>query len=139
AGEYAAEWTVQGMSPAQRALVKAMPQWLRQRLVLRMARQIGAGSYKGRRGLSRLRRGTANVEVRESIFCTVREPVHQPLCGFYVSAVTRLFLLFELSGRTEVVSCRGTGGASCVLTIVLGGDEAGVTSGAAADTTVARV
>src|SRR5215213_3023399 len=34
AGEYAAEWTVQGMPPAERALVKAMPHWLRQRMVL---------------------------------------------------------------------------------------------------------
>src|SRR5437867_13029031 len=40
AGDYAAEWTVQAMPPAERALVKAMPHWLRQRLVLRLARRI---------------------------------------------------------------------------------------------------
>src|SRR5260370_4000244 len=35
AGEYAAEWTVQSMSPVQRALIRTAPNWLRDRLVLR--------------------------------------------------------------------------------------------------------
>ena len=47
----------------------------------------------------------------------MREPVQHPLCGFYASAVTRSFLLFDPTGRTEVVACRGTG-ATCVLAIV---------------------
>src|SRR5262245_63936820 len=40
AGEYAAEWTVQSMSPVQRTLIKASPSWLRGRLVLRLAGQL---------------------------------------------------------------------------------------------------
>jgi hypothetical protein len=139
AGEYAAEWSVQGLPPTERALVNASPNWLRQRLVLRLARRVVLGSYKGSRVLARIGRGTANVELRESIFCTVREPVQQPLCGFYAAAVTRLFLLFELGGHTEVVSCRAKGGASCLLKIVIGADEACETSDAAADAPVARV
>src|SRR5947208_7047960 len=35
AGEYAAEWTVQSMTPMQRSAVRSMPEWLRRRLVLR--------------------------------------------------------------------------------------------------------
>src|SRR5215212_2252311 len=35
AGEYAAEWTVQSMTPFRRALVKASPGWLRTRMTLR--------------------------------------------------------------------------------------------------------
>src|SRR5579872_1284070 len=31
AGEYAAEWTVQSMSPFQRSLIRAAPTWLRDR------------------------------------------------------------------------------------------------------------
>ncbi len=61
-----------------------------------------------------------------SIFCTVREPVPLPLCGFYAAALTRLFRLFDLNGRAEVVACRGTGGSSCLLKVALvGHDEAG--------------
>src|ERR1051325_2138377 len=33
AGEYAAEWTVASMSPVQRMLIRAAPNWLRGRLL----------------------------------------------------------------------------------------------------------
>src|SRR4029450_1277963 len=45
AGEYAAEWTVQAMPPMRRSLLKAMPQWLRRRLVLRLAGQVVRATY----------------------------------------------------------------------------------------------
>ncbi len=119
AGEYAAEWTVESMPPIQRALVKATPAWLRGRLALRLASRLVRSSYRGSRAVSRLRRGTANVKVRESIFCTVREPVPQPLCGYYASAFTRLLALFNMRAHAEVVACRGTGEPTCVLKVAL--------------------
>src|SRR3954451_15285831 len=82
AGEYAADWTVQSMPPIQRAIIKAAPAWLRGRILLRMARQLVRSSYQGSRAISRLRKGTARVDVRASVFCTVREKVPHPLCGF---------------------------------------------------------
>ena len=82
AGEYAAEWTVQSMPPAQRALLKASPLWLRRRILLRLARRLVRNSYTGSRAVSRLRHGTASIDLRASVFCSVREPVPQPLCGF---------------------------------------------------------
>lgn len=119
AGEYAAEWTVQSMSPMQRAVIRAVPAWLRGRLLLRLAGQLVRSSYRGSRVISRLRRGTARIDVRASIFCTVREPVPQPLCGFYAAAFTRLLLLFNMRACAEVVACRGTGEATCVLKVAL--------------------
>jgi hypothetical protein len=120
AGEYAAEWTVQAMGSSHRALLASTPGWLRQRLVLRLARRVVLSTNPGNCAISPLREGTADVEVTGSIFCTVREPVLRPLCGFYVSALRRLFRLFDLNGRVEVVACRGTGGSTCVLKIALG-------------------
>jgi predicted hydrocarbon binding protein len=76
-------------------------------------------SYQESRAVFRLRRGTASIDVRASIFCTVREPVLQPLCGFYAAAFTRLLALFNLGGRTEVVTCRGTGEPTCVMKVAL--------------------
>jgi predicted hydrocarbon binding protein len=72
---------------------------------------------------ARVRRGTAKVDVRASVFCSVREPVTHPLCGFYAAAFTRLMALFNLSSRASVVACRGTGEPSCVLTIALTNGE----------------
>jgi bacteriochlorophyll 4-vinyl reductase len=117
AGEYAAEWTVQSMSPAQRSLIRAAPNWLRDRLLLRVSGQLVRSTYGGSRVVSRLRRGTASLDVRASLFCTVRERVPKPLCGFYAAAFTRLMSLFNVPARAEVVACRGTGEPTCILRI----------------------
>src|SRR6266852_362397 len=117
AGEYAAEWTVQSMPPIQRGLIKAAPVWLRGRLLVRLASRLVRSSYQGSRAVSRLRRGTASIDVRASIFCTVREPVPQPLCGFYAAAFTKLLSLFNMPARAEVVACRGTGETTCLLKV----------------------
>jgi predicted hydrocarbon binding protein len=119
AGEYAAEWTVESMTPFQRTVVRTAPPWLRGRLLVRLARGLVRNSYSGSRVVSRLRHGTARVDVRASIFCTVREPATQALCGFYAAAFTRLLTLFNLPARAEVIACRGTGEATCVLRIAL--------------------
>ncbi|MBI4487066.1 MAG: hypothetical protein HY655_13740 [Acidobacteria bacterium] len=124
AGEYAAEWTVASMPAARRALIKAAPAWLRGRLILRLARELVRSSFRGNRAISRLRKGTASVEVRASIFCTVREPTPEPLCGFYAAALTRLMTLFSMPARAEVVACRGTGEPTCVLKIALNNGRA---------------
>jgi bacteriochlorophyll 4-vinyl reductase len=121
AGEYAAEWTVQSLPPVRRAMIKAAPPWLRARLLVRLARQLVRDTYQGSRAIARVRRGTASVDVRASIFCTVREPVAHPLCGFYAAAITKLLALFDVDGRTQVVTCRGTGEATCLLKVALNG------------------
>ncbi|OFV94100.1 MAG: hypothetical protein A3H95_16585 [Acidobacteria bacterium RIFCSPLOWO2_02_FULL_64_15] len=123
AGHYAADWTAVSMSPVHRALVKAAPAWLRGRLLLRLAGQLVRSTYRGSRAVSRMRRGTASVDLRASIFCTVRERVPQPLCGYYAAAFTRLLTLFSLPARAEVMACRGTGEATCTLRVALAGTD----------------
>src|SRR5262249_13377291 len=103
AGEYAAEWTVASMSPVECAIIRAAPTWIRARLSLGLARRLVRKSYQGSRAISRLRRGTARIDVRASIFCTVREPVPGPLCGYYAAAFTKLLVMFNLRASTEVV------------------------------------
>src|ERR1051326_6425617 len=88
AGEYAAEWTVDSMPPLRRSFIRAMPLWVRSRLMLRLSKQLVRESYSGSRAISRLRRGMASVDVRASIFCTVRDPVPQPLRAFYAAPLT---------------------------------------------------
>jgi bacteriochlorophyll 4-vinyl reductase len=119
AGEYAAEWMVQSMSPIQRGFLRAAPAWLRSRLLLRVAARLVRNTYRGSRLIAHMRRGTASLDVRASLFCTVREPVPHPLCGFYAAAFTRLLALFNLEARTDVIACRGTGEARCAMTLAL--------------------
>jgi hypothetical protein len=117
AGQYAAEWTVESMPRVRRAAILAAPPRLRRRLLLRLGGHLVRESYPGSRVVASMRHGTARIDVRASIFCTVRHPVEHPLCGFYAAAYTRLLALFNLSHRAEVVACRGTGEPSCVLAI----------------------
>jgi bacteriochlorophyll 4-vinyl reductase len=123
AGEYAADWTVQSMPPFQRATIKAAPVWLRSRLLLGLARRLVRSSYKGSRAISRLRGRTARVELRASVFCTVREKVPHPLCGFYSAAFTRLLALFDIGASTEVIACRAAGEVTCILNVSLANSQ----------------
>jgi hypothetical protein len=123
AGEYAADWTVQSMRPIQRSMIKAAPLWLRRRILLRLSRRLVQSSYKGSRAISRLRAGTARVELRASVFCTVRERVPHPLCGFYAAAFTRMLALFDIGASAEVIGCRATGEATCLLNVSLANSQ----------------
>jgi len=121
AGEYAADWTIDSMPRVERAFIRAMPAWVRGRLLLRLARRLVRNSYDGSGATVRVRRGTARIDVRASIFCTVRERVPQPLCGFYAAAFERLLARFNLQSRAVVLACRGTGETTCVLMVALPG------------------
>jgi predicted hydrocarbon binding protein len=119
AGQYAAEWTVESMPPFRRAALKVAPIWLRSRMLLRLAQELVRNCYTGSRAIFRVRGGRMSMDLRASIFCTVREPASQPLCGFYAAALTRLLTLFDLNVRAEVVSCRGTGNPTCLMSIAM--------------------
>jgi len=53
---------VQSMPPMQRAMIKALPVWLRSRMLLRLAQQLVHSSYTGSRAIARLRKGTASFD-----------------------------------------------------------------------------
>jgi hypothetical protein len=119
AGEYAAEWTVESMGSLERSMLKRAPDLLRPRLVLRLADRLVQSSYRrGRLGF-KLRKGTATLDLRASVFCDVREPVAHALCRFYTAAFARLFKLFDVPAKIEINSCRATGSSSCAMTVTI--------------------
>src|SRR5215216_140668 len=103
AGEYAAQWTFETMSSFQRSAINSAPEWLRIRLLLRVARRVVIDCYQTTRAATRIRRGTARVSVRDSIFCSVRDRVQHPLCSFYAAMYSRLFKLFNLEYSATLV------------------------------------
>jgi hypothetical protein len=131
AGHYAAEWTVESMTPFERSTMASAPIWLRTRLVLRVARQLVRRSCDTSRMTSRLRRGSARIELRDSVFCTVREKSPVALCGFYAAAFTRLMALFDLPANARVAECRSQGATACILTLTVS-DTAVIREGHAA-------
>jgi hypothetical protein len=123
AGRYAAEWTVETMPPFRRRMIGAAPAWLRVRVLLRVATGLVRDSCQTSRAVSRIRRGTVRIDLRDSVFCSVREPVVQPLCCFYAAAFARLLELFQLDATASVVACRGIGSTECVVSLALSSDR----------------
>ena len=107
AGQYAADWTVNSLSAFERRVIKALPATLRTRAALRTARSLVRSTYPGSRAIVRLRRGTASVDLRGSLFCEVREASVLPLCGFYASAIEHVLELFAIRAAAQVSECRG--------------------------------
>ena len=120
AGEYAADWTVNNLAPLERRVIGALPARLRARAALRTARALVRDTYPGSRAIVRLRRGTASVDLRGSLFCEVREASILPLCGFYASAIARVLQLFGLRADAHVNECRAGGARKgCLLSVVV--------------------
>ena len=106
AGEYAAAWTFDNVPPLERRIVRALPTPWRLRAALRTARALVRSTYPGSRAITRVRRRTASVDLRGSLFCEVRETSDLPLCVFYAAALTRLLHLFEVAADARVSQCR---------------------------------
>jgi hypothetical protein len=120
AGEYAADWTVNGLPPFERRFVRALPAAWRTRAALRTARTLVRQTYPGSRAIVKLRRGTASIDLRGSLFCEVRETSILPLCGFYASAIARVLRHFDLRADARVSECRAGGTRKgCLLSVVV--------------------
>ena len=125
AGEYAADWTVHNLPSLERRVIRALPPSLRSRAALRIARGLVRSTYPGSRAIVRLRRGTASVDLRGSLFCEVREASVLPLCGFYAAAIGRVFDLFGLRADAQVSECRASRARpGCLLSVVVQGVRA---------------
>lgn len=119
AGEYTAEWTVAELPAAQRAIIRAAPGLLRSWMALRVARRMVRNTYGGSRAVVRWRRERAQVDIRGSIFCEVREQVPDPLCEFYAAAIRRLLFLLNLPADVGIRQCRATGADQCLMSVTL--------------------
>jgi len=122
AGECAADWTIKGLAPLERRVIRALPAALRARAALRTTRALVRSTYPGSRALVKLKRGVASIDLRGSLFCEVREASVLPLCGFYVSAITRVFFLYAIRADARVSECRSAGNRKgCLLSVVVSG------------------
>jgi hypothetical protein len=120
AGEHAADWTVNGLGTLERRLIASLPLRLRTRGALRTARALVRATYPGTRVILRLRRDTASIDLRGSLFCEVREASPRPLCGFYAAAITRILHRFSVPAEAQVDACRAAArGQGCLMSVVV--------------------
>jgi hypothetical protein len=125
AGHYAADWTVSNISALERRVILALPTGFRARAGLRTARGLVRATYPGSRAIVKVKRSTASIDLRGSLFCEVRETSILPLCGFYASAIGRIMQLFAVDANARVNECRAAGGRKgCLLSVVVNGASA---------------
>ena len=127
AGEYAADWSIASMSPFKRRLILWLPMWFRSRAALSVAAGLVKESYSGSRAVSKVRRSTATIDLRGSLFCTVREQAQAPLCGFYAAIIERVLKLFHVPAEAACSRCRAVGNPGCEITVGLYGKGAETT------------
>lgn len=126
AGEYAADWTISSMSAIERRVIQMLPTPLRTRGALRAAAALVRTTYPGSRTIVRVKRGTASIDLRGSLFCEVREAVPAPLCGFYAAAIGRTLTKFDLQGDVQVHECRAASrGRGCLMKVEVRSASAG--------------
>src|SRR5713226_1287455 len=65
AGRLAAEWTLASISPLRRRVIGLLPRWLRARVALRIGAGIVRDVFSASRVFTRVRRKTAELDVRE--------------------------------------------------------------------------
>ena len=118
AGDYAAQWTVNGLPGLERRVLRTLPLRLRTRAALRTARGLVSATYPGSRAIVRMRKETVSIDLRGSLFCEVREASVQPLCGFYAAAISRILQLFAVPGEAQMDACRAAGGGQvCSMSV----------------------
>ena len=126
AGEYAGQWTVNGLPALERRVLRSLPTGLRTRAALRTTRMLVRTTYPGSRIITRVRKDTASIDLRGSLFCEVREASSRPLCGFYAAATVRVLQLFGVPGEAQMESCRAAGsGQGCRMSVVVRVAQAG--------------
>ena len=115
AGEFAADWTHDAMSAWRRRMLLALPRWWRSRAVLRHAARVIRVGYAPSRVVIRVRRKQARVEIRQSLFCRVRDAQPVAQCDFHAAMVVRLLETFNVHASFRFESCVGSGGGVCVV------------------------
>ena len=117
AGRHAAEWTWEARPAWRRAWWGRAPRVLRRRAALTLARQLVRDTSDSSAARVRRRDRTSVLEITHSAFCDVRQPVREPLCGFYAAALDRFLELVHLEGATTIAACHANGGPACVLRV----------------------
>ena len=124
AGQYTADWAYLELSSIVRAVVRSLPTGIRARWALHLSRRLFKQTFRGSRVNVRWRKGAGTMEIRGSIFCTVRETAAAPLCGFYSAAVAQFVHQFNIGAKVQVSQCRAAGGDGCRMAVTILGESA---------------
>jgi len=117
AGQVAAVWTVEALTPWKRTAAARLPAALRARAAVRVVSSLVRSVHEPSRLSRRMRRGQVELDVTASLFCAVREAPRAPLCRFYLAAVLETLRQFNLTAQGRLTDCRAIGGSRCGMVV----------------------
>jgi bacteriochlorophyll 4-vinyl reductase len=117
AGTCAADWLLSSRRRPLGPLARRLPAGLRTRGALGTTRRLVRACYGGNRAAIRGGAGARYLEIRDSVFCGVREPAAAPLCGFYEALTARVLRAYGLDCVVRASACRATGAGVCRLSL----------------------
>ena len=117
AGQYAAQWTFDNLSPFERSMIRSLPRRFARAWRCSSPSAWSAEAIWAAAPCRGFERGQGTITMRSSVFCSVRAPFPRPLCGYYAAALERSLTLVSVNGKVAVRSCQGTGASSCVIAL----------------------
>jgi bacteriochlorophyll 4-vinyl reductase len=120
AGRLAAAWTLDTVPSLRRRMVGWLPRPMRARSALKLSAGVVRVVFADSRAVTRVRGRVATVDVKDSLFCAVREPRSSPLCQFYFAAIAEALERLGIPATGHVERCRAVdGAATCRVTLEL--------------------
>jgi hypothetical protein len=117
AGALAAEWTIDSLPAFRRRVTLALPRWLRAHAAARVATAIVRDVLSTSSASVQVKRGQVRFDVKDSLFCSVRDRQAWPLCAFYAAVATETLGRFGLPARARIDRCRAVEGGSCAIVL----------------------
>jgi hypothetical protein len=123
AGQLAAQWTHASTPAFRRRVMARLPRAFRVRAALALARRIVRDVLNTSAASARVRSGRVKFDVRESLFCSVRETQPAPLCRFYGAVARETLRCFGVGAEAAIDQCRALGAPSCVIDLRMTGES----------------
>jgi len=123
AGVLAAEWSVASLSAFERRVTAWLPRTLRVRAAVRVAARTIRETSTQSRTKTRVSGSTAHIEIKDSVFCAVREPQRHPLCKFHAAAATTTLVQLGVLADGRIEKCHAVGGGPCIVALDLLGEQ----------------
>lgn len=119
AGRLAAAWTLDTVPAMRRRIVAWLPRPMRTRSALKIAAGVVRVVFVDSRTVTRVRGAEATVDVKDSLFCAVREPRATALCQFYLAAVGESLDRLGVPATGRLERCRAVDGPTCRIALQL--------------------
>jgi hypothetical protein len=117
AGVLAADWTFAAQSRLQKRVTPWLPRPLRVRAALRLASRTMRDLSPATRIRLAVNGRTARVDVKNSVFCAVREPQAAPLCQCYSAIAVETLRQMGLASAGRIMCCRAMGQDVCSIVV----------------------